>query len=176
MIDVDPALLSAKGFSANDVVQALQAANIIIPAGTARIGGSEYNVALNSSPTVVDRFSFLPLGVRNGVPVELGDVAKVSDSFAPQTNIVHVNGTRSPMAAVFSRSPSRRSARRPARHATDRKCRLKSRLRSVQVRTGRKPARAARRWKPSIVYFQESSVWMRSPSAKLMVRPATVTI
>jgi multidrug efflux pump subunit AcrB len=104
MIDVDPGLLSAKGFSANDVVQALQAANIIIPAGTARIGGSEYNVALNSSPTVVDRFSFLPLGVRNGVPVALGDVAKVSDSFAPQTNIVHVNGTRATYLPILKHS------------------------------------------------------------------------
>src|ERR1700709_1481200 len=45
-VDVDPALLAAKGFSLNDVVAALQASNVIVPAGTARIGGREYKVTL----------------------------------------------------------------------------------------------------------------------------------
>src|ERR1700742_4512970 len=59
-VDVDPALRAAKGFSLNDVVAALQASNVIVPAGTARIGGREYNVQLNSSPSAVDRFNELP--------------------------------------------------------------------------------------------------------------------
>ena len=50
-VDLDPALLAAKGFSPTDVVNALQASNVIVPAGTARIGEREYNVQLNSSPT-----------------------------------------------------------------------------------------------------------------------------
>ncbi len=93
-VDVDPNLLAAKGFSLNDVVSALQASNVIVPAGTARIGDREYNVQLNSSPSTVDRFNALPLGVYNGVPVTIGDVGHVSDSFATQANIVHVNGKR----------------------------------------------------------------------------------
>src|ERR1700690_957015 len=56
-IDVDPALLAAKGFSLNDVVNTLQASNVIVPAGTARIGGREYNIQLNSSPSTIDRFN-----------------------------------------------------------------------------------------------------------------------
>src|ERR1019366_6620515 len=43
-VDLDPALLVAKGFSLNDVVNALQTSNVIVPAGTARIGGRTYNV------------------------------------------------------------------------------------------------------------------------------------
>jgi multidrug efflux pump subunit AcrB len=100
-VDVDPALLAAKGFSLNDVVNALQASNVIVPAGTARIGGREYNVQLNSSPSAVERFNDLPIGVFDGVPVTIGDVGHVSDSFATQANIVHVNGKRAVYLAIL---------------------------------------------------------------------------
>jgi multidrug efflux pump subunit AcrB len=91
----------AKGFSPVDVVSALQASNVIVPAGTARIGDREYNVQLNSSPPTVDQFNRLPLGVFGGVPVMLGDVAHVSDSFAVQNNIVHVDGKRAVYLAIL---------------------------------------------------------------------------
>src|ERR1700733_15308280 len=100
-VDVDPSLLSAKGFSLNDVVSTLQASNVIVPAGTARIGGRTYNVELNSSPSTVDRFNALPIGVFDGVPVTIGDVGHASDSFATQTNIVHVNGKRAVYLAIL---------------------------------------------------------------------------
>src|SRR3954449_12343063 len=86
IVDLDPARLQAKGFAPVDVVNALQASNVIIPAGTARIGDREYNVQLNSSPTTVDLFNALPIGVYNGAAVTVGDVGKVSDSFANQQN------------------------------------------------------------------------------------------
>src|ERR1700742_1463371 len=100
-VDVDPSLLSAKGFSLNDVVGALQSSNVIVPAGTARIGDFTYNVQLNSSPSAVDRFNALPIGVYDGVPVTIGDVGHVSDSFATQSNIVHVNGKRAVYLAIL---------------------------------------------------------------------------
>src|SRR5512142_2048106 len=101
MIDINPAQLSARGLSPADVVNALQTSNVIIPAGTARIGGLEYNVLLNSSPRVVDQFSAIPLKVVGSSPVYLGDVARVSDSFAEQANIVHVNGRRAAYLAIL---------------------------------------------------------------------------
>ncbi|MBV8888831.1 MAG: efflux RND transporter permease subunit [Alphaproteobacteria bacterium] len=100
-VDVDPARLSAKGLSPTDVVSALQTSNVIVPAGTARIGDREYNVALNSSPSVVDRFKLMPIGVKGGVPVLLGDVAQVADSYATQTNVVHVNGERASYLTIL---------------------------------------------------------------------------
>src|SRR6185503_2511917 len=81
IVDVDPARLSSKGFSQMDVVGALQTTNVIVPAGVARIGEREFNVTLNSSPQMVEQFQALPVGVRDGLIVTLGDVAKVSDSF-----------------------------------------------------------------------------------------------
>src|ERR1700760_2614518 len=93
-VDLDQSRLEAQRFSPVDGVNALQASNVIVPAGTARFGDREYNVQLNSSPSAVERFNALPIGVFNGTPVKIGDVARVTDSYATQGNIVHVNGKR----------------------------------------------------------------------------------
>ena len=66
-----PSATAAKGLSPNDVVTALLQSNVIIPAGTAQIGSTEYNVKLNSSPTTVDQFNSIPVKVVNGAPVLL---------------------------------------------------------------------------------------------------------
>ena len=79
MINVDPAKLSGKGLSPQNVLTALQNSNVIVPAGTARLGRHEYNVTVNSSPSAVDEFNQIPIGVSGGVPVLLGDVARVED-------------------------------------------------------------------------------------------------
>jgi len=100
-IDIDPQALAAKGLSPADVVSALQVSNVIVPAGTARVGSTEYNVALNSSPSAVAEFERIPLKVVNGAPVLLGDVARVSDSYAEQSNIVRVNGKRATYLAIL---------------------------------------------------------------------------
>jgi CzcA family heavy metal efflux pump len=104
MVDVDPQALVAKGLSPSDVVAALQASNVIIPAGTARIGTTEYNIALNSSPDDLQQFNDIPVKIVNGIAIRLGDVAKVSDSFSDQTNIVRVNRTRATYLMVLKKA------------------------------------------------------------------------
>ena len=74
------------------------------PAGTARIGSIDYNIMTNASPQVVDQFRDMPIKVVRGVPVLLGDVAKVGDGFAEQTNIVHVNGKRATYLTILKHS------------------------------------------------------------------------
>jgi multidrug efflux pump subunit AcrB len=106
IVNVDPSRLASRGLSQMDVVSSLQSSNVIVPAGIARIGAREYNVELNSSPKFVEQFNTLPVGVREGVPVLLGDVAEVSDSFAPQTNIVRINGHRATFMPVLKHSDS----------------------------------------------------------------------
>ena len=101
MVDLDPDALAARGLSPADVVNALQSSNVIIPAGTARIGDREYNVLLNSSPPHPSTFNSIPIKVVGSAPVYLGDVAKVSDSYAVQNNIVHVNGKRATYLAIL---------------------------------------------------------------------------
>ncbi len=104
VVDLDPTALTAKGLSPSDVLAAVQASNVIIPAGTARIGSTEYNVALNSSAETVEQFSDIPVKIVNGIPVKIGDVAKVSDSFADQTNIVRVNRKRATYLTILKKS------------------------------------------------------------------------
>src|SRR5215831_16586543 len=100
-VDIDPRALAAKGLSPSDVVNALQSYNVIMPAGTARIADREYTVLMNSSPPSVEQFNAIPVKIIGGAAITLGDVAHVSDGFADQTNIVHVNGKRSVYLAIL---------------------------------------------------------------------------
>jgi len=100
-VDIDPRQLASKGLSPYDVVNALNSENVILPAGTARIGSREYNILMNSSPAEVAEFANIPVKIVDGAPVLLGDVARVSDSFADQTNVVRVNGRRAAYLAIL---------------------------------------------------------------------------
>jgi multidrug efflux pump subunit AcrB len=101
IVEVDPNKASSKGLSQMDVVNALGTTNVIVPAGIARIGPKEYNIQLNSSPRLVEQFDSLPVGIREGIPVLLGDVAKISDSFAQQSNIVRINSQRAAFLPIL---------------------------------------------------------------------------
>ncbi|MEO7083088.1 MAG: efflux RND transporter permease subunit [Gemmatimonadaceae bacterium] len=103
-VDVDPNRLAAHGLSAEDVVEAINNSNVFIPAGTARIGDREYNVAMNSSPSAIADFGLIPIKVVNGVPVTVGDVASVQDGFANQTNIVRVDGRRAAYMSILKKA------------------------------------------------------------------------
>jgi multidrug efflux pump subunit AcrB len=101
MVDLDPKLLYAKHISPTDVSAALNAQNLILPAGTAKIGDREYQVRLNSSPTTVDGLNDLPVRAANGAIVYIKDVAQVRDGYAVQTSIVRENGARSSLLTVL---------------------------------------------------------------------------
>ena len=100
-IEISPEALTAKGLATTDLISALQAANLIIPSGTARVGAREYSIQMNSSPTTVEQFQRIPLTVSQGQAVLLGDVAKVYDGYADQTNIVRVNGNRATYLSIL---------------------------------------------------------------------------
>jgi len=101
MVDIDPDALTARGLSPADVVTALQNSNVIIPAGTARMGSTEYNILTNSSPRAVEEFKTIPIKVVGSAPVYLGDVARITDSYGEQANIVRVNGRRATYLAIL---------------------------------------------------------------------------
>jgi CzcA family heavy metal efflux pump len=101
MVDLDLKELQAKGLTPNDVNVALAAQNLTIPSGTAKIGDREYDVLLNSSPSVVAELGNLPIKVVNGAMVYIRDVAQVRDGFAPQTNIVRQNGNRGALTTIL---------------------------------------------------------------------------
>jgi CzcA family heavy metal efflux pump len=92
MVNLDPTLLYGNGMSAYDVGSALGAANVVIPSGTAKMGNYENNIDINMSVPRVSDFNQLPVKWVGGAPVLLGDVANVTDSHQPQTNVVRVDG------------------------------------------------------------------------------------
>ncbi|HLI99781.1 MAG TPA: efflux RND transporter permease subunit [Bradyrhizobium sp.] len=100
-IDVNPSKLQSLGLSGQDVANALAAQNLIQPAGTSKIGGFEYVIQVNNSPLKVNELGDLPIKVVNGATVYVRDVATVRDGNPPQTNIVHVNGSRSVLMMVL---------------------------------------------------------------------------
>src|SRR6266403_968786 len=93
-VDIDPSSLQAKGLSAVDIVNAVNAQNLILPTGTAKLGTLEYNVEMNGSPQSVAELNDLPVKTVNGATIYMKDVAHVRDGFSPQTNIVLSNGQR----------------------------------------------------------------------------------
>src|SRR5258707_227551 len=100
-VDIDPTALQAKGLSAVDIVNAVNAQNLILPTGTAKLGTLEYSVEMNGSPQTVTELNDLPVKTINGATIYLRDVAHVRDGFAPQTNIVRANGQRGVLMAVY---------------------------------------------------------------------------
>ena len=100
-IDVDSAKLQARGLSAQDVANALAAQNLIIPVGTEKIGTFEYTLNLNDAPSDINDLGDLPVKTVNGTTIYIRDVGHVRDGAPPQTNIVHVDGTRSVLLSVL---------------------------------------------------------------------------
>ncbi|MDE2449326.1 MAG: efflux RND transporter permease subunit [Gammaproteobacteria bacterium] len=100
MVDLDTEALQARGLSPLDVVNAVNAQNLILPGGTAKMGAFEYNVNLNGSPLSVAALNDLPIKAVPGGVIHLHDVAQVRDGFVPQTNIVRVNGGRSALLEI----------------------------------------------------------------------------
>jgi multidrug efflux pump subunit AcrB len=101
MVDIDLQKLYGQGLSPADVSNAVNAQNVILPAGTQKIGDREYNVRLNSSPELLETLNDLPIKQVNGAMVYIRDVANVRDGFAVQTNIVAQNRIRSALLTVL---------------------------------------------------------------------------
>src|SRR6266481_884974 len=101
-VDIDPDALYARGLSPQDVSNAILTQNIILPAGTAKIGTREYDIALNGSPVILHDLNHIPIRYVNGAMVNVGDVAFVHDGFNPQTNLVRRDGRHSALLPILS--------------------------------------------------------------------------
>lgn len=99
-VDLNPQAMQTYGVSSGEVNDAIRAQNLIIPAGTQKIGDYEYIVRLNSSPLQVEQLNDMPVKTTPGRVLYIRDVAHVRNGFAPQTNIVRVDGQRAVMMSV----------------------------------------------------------------------------
>jgi len=95
MVDIDPTKLLAKGLTPMDVVNAVNAQNLTLPSGAAKIGNTQYIVRTNATPPSIKDLNDIPIKVVNGATVFVRDVGQVHDGWQVQQNIVREDGRRS---------------------------------------------------------------------------------
>ena len=95
------AKLQSYGLSPNDIVNAVNAQNIILPTGTMKLGPIEYNVEMNGTPQTIAELNDLPVKTTNGSTLYMRDVAHIRDGFSPQTNIVRQDGNRGALMSIY---------------------------------------------------------------------------
>lgn len=100
-VDIDPQALHANGLTSSDVINAVNAQNLVLPSGTVKIDDTEYNVTTNASPASIDGLNAIPVRTVNGATTFLREVAHVRDGFSPQTNIVRQNGQRGLLVSIL---------------------------------------------------------------------------
>jgi CzcA family heavy metal efflux pump len=101
MVDLNTAAMQSKGVSPLDVVNTINLQNLILPAGTAKMGSFEYQVDMNGSPQTVEEMNDLPVKTVGNSTIYVHDVGYVRDGFVPQTNIVRVDGARSALMSIL---------------------------------------------------------------------------
>jgi multidrug efflux pump subunit AcrB len=101
MVDIDPTKLQAKGLTPTDVVNAVNAENLTLPSGLAKIGEKQYTVLTNAMPTTIEALNNIPVKFAKGATVFIKDIGQVRDAAAVQQNIVRQNGERSVLLSVI---------------------------------------------------------------------------
>jgi multidrug efflux pump subunit AcrB len=101
MVDIDPLKLQARGLTPADVVNAVNAQNLTVPSGLAKIGDRQYTVRTNAMPLSIADLNNIPVKYVNGQTVFLQDVGQVHDGWAVQQNIVRNEGRRSVLLSVL---------------------------------------------------------------------------
>jgi len=100
-VDLDLPKLQAYGLSPVDIVNAVNAQNIILPSGTMKMGPLEYDIEMNGTPQTIAELNDLPVKTTNASTLYMRDVAHIRDGFAPQTNIVRQDGNRGALMSIY---------------------------------------------------------------------------
>jgi len=100
-VDLDLPRLQAYGLQPTDIVNAVNAQNLVLPSGTVKLGQLEYPMEMNGTPPTIAALNDLPVRTTQGSTLYIRDVAHVRDGFSPQTNIVRADGTRGALMSVY---------------------------------------------------------------------------
>ncbi|MBI5593767.1 MAG: efflux RND transporter permease subunit [Deltaproteobacteria bacterium] len=100
-VDIDLAALESKNLAPQDVVNAFNAQNFMLPSGTAKIGETEYSISLNTNPEMIAALNDLPVKTVGNAVIRIGDVAQVHDGYQPQQNVVRLNGMRGVLLTIL---------------------------------------------------------------------------
>jgi multidrug efflux pump subunit AcrB len=84
-----------------DVANAVNAQNLTLPSGTAKIGDTQYTVRTNAVPATIDELNNIPVKYANGATVYVKDLGYVRDGSLVQQNVVRSDGRRSVLLSVI---------------------------------------------------------------------------
>lgn len=100
MVDLNNKAMQQYGLSAQNVNNEIMKQNLILPAGTEKIGQYEYFIKTNNSPQNIEEFNRFPVKSGPNSVIYTEEIAHIRDGFIPQTNIVNLNGQRAIMLGV----------------------------------------------------------------------------
>lgn len=105
---VNPALLSAKNLTIDDLAKAINSANSNTPVGV--LDGPRQLLTIYANPQIVkaSEYANLIVAQRNGLPIRLKDVAEVQESYESVKTLAAFNGERS-IALAILRQPTANS-------------------------------------------------------------------
>jgi HAE1 family hydrophobic/amphiphilic exporter-1 len=103
-IQFDPAALTARNLTPADIRTAVAAANSNVAVGTITGGDRTYILDASGNLEKPDDFAAIIVATRNGLPVRLGDVAKVISSYEQLRGEAKFNGEPS-LTLVIARQP-----------------------------------------------------------------------
>ncbi len=100
---LDPAKLQARSLTVNDISSAIKKRHVDLPSGSVKTERSEYQLRLNAEYASAEELWTLPVLVKEGTTVRLGDVARVEDGLEDRSNAATYNGEETILLAIARR-------------------------------------------------------------------------
>ncbi|MDN3579849.1 efflux RND transporter permease subunit [Mucilaginibacter flavus] len=95
ILSVDPNKLRSYNLTPDEVVEALSKFNVMSPSGNLRLDNTIYVTTMNTLIKNTDTFGSIPVITKNGVPIYMKDIARVSDAADVTVDYALINGKRS---------------------------------------------------------------------------------
>ena len=99
-VQMDPAAMEAQGISVDQVLAALRSENQELPLGNLRATETERVVQVNARLKRPEDFAGIVVARKNGVPVKLGQIAKIVDGPQEVESLALYNGRRTVLLSV----------------------------------------------------------------------------
>lgn len=91
-VNIEADKVKALGVPLDQIIRRIREGNINIPAGTINHGNLEVTVRTSGEYSSLDQIRDTVVAIRENVPIQLGEIAEVEDSWRKVTRIVRING------------------------------------------------------------------------------------
>ena len=96
--------VKALGLSLDQILTKIRAENVTVPAGTLERGNLDVMIRTPGEYTSLDELRDTVIAIREGVPIQVRDIAKVEDAWEKVTRIARINGKPGVRMVVLKQS------------------------------------------------------------------------